>query len=589
MPQPAYLDELQESLLGAYRRSWQVVLDEQLKLETDPIKYRRRQRLAEMRRVIEAEMRELDEQAEDWVRKQLPRAFLAGATGELPAAGGAFSQINRAALEELTEELFSELLKATKNVNTSTRKLVQKVARDQALQKAIQGKTADQAAREMRRILEGNKIHSITYSNGTKHGLAEYTQVAMRTTTAKAYNAGTLAGNKDVEFFEIFDGPSCGLTRHDDPQAALGLVVDRSTAAAYPISHPNCRRAFGPRPDIENAKQAKEASPTTTPEQRRAQLEQDAANGDVQAARTLKNANDRQERLAKRQVAREQRLAKRQEELAARRPQELSPDQQFEAAYRAGFTETEDLTRGNVSLSVKRVRLSDGTEAVVKSGTEEEIFKEAVAGQLARKLGADFNAVAVEPDTVLMTFAPGKTANRTLLDAEKVLLDENGGLYPREFLRYKKNGQLERPPQYVFYEELEAKLVAESKGSKEIGILDFLIDNPDRHRGNWMIDGDTIRPVDHGNARLHDGSYISSTGKEVDRVSGSPFAAYWMGERSNKYGERTGMKPRLTREEVEKVREAVESLAPLFKSQVEKEEYAGILKRFALLDKAVKK
>lgn len=287
MPQPAYLDELMEPLLEAYRSSWLKVLAEQRNLELDPLKYRRRARLAEMRRSIESEMRLLDEQADDWIRNQLPKAFLSGAVGRLVDDDGSFNQINRAALQKLTTELYDELLAATSHVNDTTKRLVRKVGRDAALQKAIQGKTASQAAKEMQRILEDSGIHAVKYANGAKHGLAEYSQMAIRTTTAKAYNGGTLAGHDDVKFFEIFDGPNCGLSAHDDPRMALGMIVDRSTAESYLISHPNCRRSFGPRPDIETAKQAEEASSSVTPSQTQAQLEQDRDRGDRDAIEEL--------------------------------------------------------------------------------------------------------------------------------------------------------------------------------------------------------------------------------------------------------------------------------------------------------------
>jgi predicted ABC-type ATPase len=160
----------------------------------------------------------------------------------------------------------------------------------------------------MRRVLETHGIHAVQYSNGAKHGLAEYSEMAMRTTTAKAYNSGTLGSTPDVGFYEIFDGPNCGLSFHEDPTLAMGLVVDKLTAETYLISHPNCRRSFGPRPDVTSAAQAKETPGSVTPEQTQAQLLQDAGRGDKEA------------RAALRGQARADRLAARQAKLDARRP-----------------------------------------------------------------------------------------------------------------------------------------------------------------------------------------------------------------------------------------------------------------------------
>lgn len=313
MPQPAELDTLQEPLLDKYRTAWTRVLVEQQKLANDPLAFRRRTRLTQMRRTIEGIMKGLDADAGDWIAKQLPRAYLAGASAASSGTGeAAFTQVHQEAVQRLSKGLFDELLGATQHVKDTTKQLIRTVAQDEALQKAIEGRTADQAAREMRRIIENKGIHAVRYADGSKHGLAEYTQVAMRTTTAKAYNSGTLGSALDVKFWEIFDGPNCGLSFHDDPTLALGMVVDRDTAERFLISHPNCRRSFGPRPDVTTANMAEKANPTSTKEQRQAQLEQDAVapttRPDVFAKREARLAaqkaryaeSDRAARLAKR-------------------------------------------------------------------------------------------------------------------------------------------------------------------------------------------------------------------------------------------------------------------------------------------------
>ena len=49
---------------------------------------------------------------------------------------------------------------------------------------------------------------------------------------------------------QVFDGFDCGWTTHTDPDKANGTVRTIEAAAEAPISHPRCRRAFGPRPDV---------------------------------------------------------------------------------------------------------------------------------------------------------------------------------------------------------------------------------------------------------------------------------------------------------------------------------------------------
>jgi hypothetical protein len=69
------------------------------------------------------------------------------------------------------------------------------------------------------------------------------------TETATAYNTASIAGYEDsglVETVEVFDGPECGWTEHDDEDLADGSIRTLDEADDYPVSHPNCQRAFGP-------------------------------------------------------------------------------------------------------------------------------------------------------------------------------------------------------------------------------------------------------------------------------------------------------------------------------------------------------
>lgn len=69
------------------------------------------------------------------------------------------------------------------------------------------------------------------------------------TETANAYNLSSISAYKTsglVDGVEVFDGPECGWTEHDDPDLADGSIRTLDEANDYPISHPNCQRAFGP-------------------------------------------------------------------------------------------------------------------------------------------------------------------------------------------------------------------------------------------------------------------------------------------------------------------------------------------------------
>lgn len=69
-----------------------------------------------------------------------------------------------------------------------------------------------------------------------------------QTETGNAFNRAALAGYQStglVDFVEVFDGPDCGWTRHDDPDLAHGSIRALRDAMQHSLSHPRCQRAFG--------------------------------------------------------------------------------------------------------------------------------------------------------------------------------------------------------------------------------------------------------------------------------------------------------------------------------------------------------
>jgi hypothetical protein len=64
-----------------------------------------------------------------------------------------------------------------------------------------------------------------------------------------AYNFAAVEGYREsgiVESVQVYDGPECGWTSHDDPDMADGSVRSLEEAEAWPLAHPHCQRAFGP-------------------------------------------------------------------------------------------------------------------------------------------------------------------------------------------------------------------------------------------------------------------------------------------------------------------------------------------------------
>ena len=305
----AALARLEDPLLREYAKAWARVTALHDAIVADPKRWRQRQRLADAAAAIVADMEELERGTAKWLADAFPKVYSMGLVDGASEVGGSsqFNRSDKAAARMLADDLFDDLLQATDTVKRSVKRLIRDVVRDESLARVIAGGNAQAAAKEATRIIEARGVHAVTYSNGARHGLAEYAQMAVRTKTAVAYNQASLSGaeSQGVRYWEVFDGPFCGWAFHVDRQA-LGMVVTKDEALAYPISHPNCRRAFGARPDVTTKKQAREAQRSVTEGQTQAQREQDAAR---QAA---------QRRRANRLTQRDRRLTAREAKLRAR-------------------------------------------------------------------------------------------------------------------------------------------------------------------------------------------------------------------------------------------------------------------------------
>lgn len=184
-------------------------------------------------------------------------------------------------------DTYNDLLRATRFVEESTKDLVRYLAREHAADRLTGNLTAQQAARNLARDLLGRQVAAIVYRDGSRHGLADYADMVLRTKTAEAYQVGGFnqARALGVRWMEILDNPECGLDGHDDPTKANGLIVTVDEAARYPISHPRCVRATTPRPDVDSQAAAAAARPSTTAEQNADQARVAQAREDLAARR----------------------------------------------------------------------------------------------------------------------------------------------------------------------------------------------------------------------------------------------------------------------------------------------------------------
>lgn len=85
-----------------------------------------------------------------------------------------------------------------------------------------------------------------------------------------AYNYAATEGYREsgiVEMVQVYDGPDCGWTEHDDPDLADGSTRTLDEADEYPLAHPHCQRAFGPVVLREEDAEAVPAPAETAPEE----------------------------------------------------------------------------------------------------------------------------------------------------------------------------------------------------------------------------------------------------------------------------------------------------------------------------------
>jgi hypothetical protein len=164
-----------------------------------------------------------------------------GAVGEQLAVELRFD-LNARGVKGVMDRVATEV----RRINDQSRELLRsKVAeaidRGYSVDQLVAG-VADDGFAGLRELVEG-------WASTPDGAAGARAQTIALTETANAYNAASLAGYEDsglVDAVEVFDGPECGWTEHDDPDLADGSTRTLDEANDYPISHPNCQRAFGP-------------------------------------------------------------------------------------------------------------------------------------------------------------------------------------------------------------------------------------------------------------------------------------------------------------------------------------------------------
>lgn len=214
--------------------------------------------LEEFKQAIRTFRQRVDQEAQQFVQRQLPHLYAAGAQTAAEALDVTFTwtTFHRDALQALAADSYADFLRRSQEAERMANQFyraTRETARREIPLLAAGNMTAKQAAKYMaaRLAAEHNLTH-VVYRSGARVPVGAWAEAATLAKSAVAYNAGTLnrAIQAGVTMVEVFDGLDCGWTAHRDTDKANRTVRTVEDAAQWPISHPRCRRGFGPRPDL---------------------------------------------------------------------------------------------------------------------------------------------------------------------------------------------------------------------------------------------------------------------------------------------------------------------------------------------------
>ena len=333
MPQPLAVDKIGDKAIALFEDVQAKLLLEQNTILNLPVADQlrltvRSERLRDMLATIEQHLQGLREDLAGWLNSELPDAYQLGVTGTtkaLAAVGipvSSWAQIHQAAVAIIAQDTYDDILRITEFVADDTKRWIADIAERKVAESIIEGVTVKQSARTIVREAAESAVEfeltavdkiGVRYKNGALHTLSEYGEMLMRTKTGTAFNAGTVnqAVLNGVNWFEGFDGADCGLTSHNDGDPVNGTIRDAETAAAYPLSHPRCRRSWGPRPDITDPAKPVELSTTEAQRADQRAFEADLRTRSIERSKRRAKAARRQSRATGARADRPARLSRR--------------------------------------------------------------------------------------------------------------------------------------------------------------------------------------------------------------------------------------------------------------------------------------
>lgn len=184
---------------------------------------------------------------------KLPQIYLAGAKSMAGNKPYKLTPADAKVLQQIQRRGISDLNAAHASVVSDTRRF-------RSFARTSQEKTPEPGHLRTNKIdltrtesvIQRHGIKAVKFSDGKRYTLGDYSSMSIKSNSNLAYNLGALNAAKQlgIEVVEVFDGPGCGWTRHDDSDGANGSLRTVQEAMAYPTAHPHCQRSFVGRPDL---------------------------------------------------------------------------------------------------------------------------------------------------------------------------------------------------------------------------------------------------------------------------------------------------------------------------------------------------
>lgn len=249
MPQPAANDAIAGRLIDLYTEAHASLIDQ---LDAALTAGNRRTQVARLRELIRANEAITDAlltSTSDWLASSVPELHAAGAGAASDLIGSTFAWTapHVDAVNQLAGRVWTDIAANLLDVRADTRKALQDMVADATRASLLESRTATQAARTLAQHAAADGLWSVEYANGARHTIADYADSVIRTTTAEAYNQGSIeqCRTDEITHVEYVDGPGCHVgPGHDKGPLANGLVVALEDVVT--ISHPRCRRALLP-------------------------------------------------------------------------------------------------------------------------------------------------------------------------------------------------------------------------------------------------------------------------------------------------------------------------------------------------------